>query len=335
MVHRIREWADSASAMTSGTVGGVNWQENMAPSVVNNTGRYQTAEVRKWYHPDEQGWSDWGATSSVNSQTVIKLASDQTSRAVAGRKVRLRGGSATRFATIMSASFTSETSITLQDADGSLSASMSIVGFGPAPVMIPHRIDKLDVSGTLSVGTLVVGSLPNLTVAGSATLSGTVTMLTALNVSGTLSVGGATLLNNLTVAGSATLSGTVTIKTALHVSAGARAGSVIVTDGPGGAMALFYSSNDSLAIVGGGATNSYSISVAGFVAAATAGGHGVLFVDDANTNGSPRVVINGNGPYPIVSPSFGSLTAGAMTAGRLYQFWFQGGTLALLNPSVP
>jgi hypothetical protein len=294
MTTRIREWSESAAG-NNATVAGINFAEGQLPSTVNNSARELMAQVRAWYYPDEAGWTDWGATASINSQTVVKLAGDQTAMAVQGRRVRLRGGSATRYATVLSASFTSETAITLQDSDGSLSASMSVVGLGAHPRMAPRRVDKLDVSGTVSV-------------------------------SGNLVIGG-----NVTVSGSVTLSGTVTVKTALNVGANARVAALLVATGGGAGMAMFCSDGGIGKV--GEATNSYSVSVAGFVAAATSGGHGALFVDDTNT-GPARIIINGNGPYPILTPMNSSLTASAMISGRLYQFWFQGGVLYLLNPTV-
>jgi hypothetical protein len=293
MTTRIREWSESATG-NNATVAGINFAEGQLPSTVNNSARELMAQVRAWYYPDEAGWTDWGATASMNSQTVVKLAGDQTAMAAQGRRVRLRGGSATRYATVLSASFTSETAITLQDADGSLSASMSIIGLGSHPRMTPRRVDKLDVSGTASVG-------GNLVVGGSARVDGSVTM-----------------------------SGTVTIKTGLHVSGNATAASILVTGASGNGMAIFFSSVGMGRL--GTTTNSYSVSVAGFLPIATGGGHGALFVDETNT-GPSRVVLNGNGPYPIFTPTNASLTASAMVAGRLYQFWFQGGVMYLLNPT--
>lgn len=334
MTTRIREWSQSASGNSS--PAGLNWAEGMAPSAVNNTARLQTAQIRQWYDPTEGDWIDWSATHSVASQTTFKLAGDQTALFAQGRRIRHRGGTATVYSTVLSASFTAETTVTIEDKSGSLSASMSIAGLALAPIAMPRRIDKLDVSGTLSVGTLVVSSLPNLTVTGSATLSGTVTMLTALNVSGTLSVGGNLLVaGNATIAGSVTMSGTVTLKTALNVSGTLGARVVLVTGTAfNPAMVLFanLSGIDNVAMPGA-VTNSYSISVAGFSPAASCG-HGILIFDDANTVDAPRIVINGNGPYPIVGPSFGSLTANSIVAGRIYQLWFQGGVLTLLNPSA-
>lgn len=150
----IRLWKESATANNSTNIGGsgLNWAEGQLPSTVNNTARLQTAQLRKWYSGSEAGWIDYHTTASVASQTVLKVAADVTAWAVQGRQVRVRGGSATVYATILSASFTAETSITVEDQSGSLSASMSVIGLGLLPIAAPRRVEKLDVSSTLSVG---------------------------------------------------------------------------------------------------------------------------------------------------------------------------------------
>src|SRR5215510_11800230 len=106
MTTSIRQWADSAAG-NNATVAGINFAEGQLPSTVNNSARELMAQVRQWYEPDEAGWIDYAGTASVNSQTVIKLAGDQTAAMLQGRRIRLRGGSvAARYATVLSASFT-------------------------------------------------------------------------------------------------------------------------------------------------------------------------------------------------------------------------------------
>jgi len=159
MTTSIRQWSDSAAG-NNGTVAGINFAEGQLPSTVNNSARELMAQVRQWYYPDEAGWVDWGATASVASQTLVKLAGDQTAMCMAGRRVRLRGGSvAARYASIVSASFTTETSVTLGNADGSLSASMSIAGLAAtSPNTLPSRFaGPLEVSATLSAANATFG----------------------------------------------------------------------------------------------------------------------------------------------------------------------------------
>lgn len=179
--NRLREWSDSAAGNNSTSIAGLNMAEGQLPSTVNNTLREMAAQVRQHYYPGQADWAEYGGSASIASQVVFKLATDLTADFVQGRRVRLRGGSATRYATVLSASFTSETTITIVDADGSLSASTTIAGLALAINAMPRRVDKLDISGTASVGgSAIVGG--NLSVAGSATFSGTTTIKTALIV---------------------------------------------------------------------------------------------------------------------------------------------------------
>lgn len=106
--------------------------EGMAPSAVNDSLREMMAQLRKIYTPENRGWAEHSGTNSVNSQTVVKISGDQTTDYVAGRKVRLRGGSVNRYAEIVSSSFTTETTITITNATGSLSASQTIIGVSAA-----------------------------------------------------------------------------------------------------------------------------------------------------------------------------------------------------------
>jgi hypothetical protein len=121
----LRQWSTSASGNAS--AGTVNWAEGQAPSSVNNSARQLMADIRAEYNVNDWGWVENSATVSVNSQTVFKVANDQTAQFVAGRRVRLAGGSTTNYSTVVSSSFTAETAVTIRKDSGSLSASMSIV----------------------------------------------------------------------------------------------------------------------------------------------------------------------------------------------------------------
>jgi hypothetical protein len=217
----IRQWSTTASGNSN--VSGINFSEGQNPSTVNNSARELMAQVRDEYTPERWGWVACSATASRTSETVFKLTGNQTTDYVANRKVKLTGGSTTLYATIVSSSFTTETTITITGASGSVSSSMSIAWLSavygqnlPGNVITTSGTSTftseavflatasfgsaVKVSGTLSVGgNIVAGGLlsvsgavaigAGLTVAGSATFSGTVQMLTALNVSGTLNVG--------------------------------------------------------------------------------------------------------------------------------------------------
>src|SRR5690348_16377965 len=120
---RLKDWSTSASANAS--AGGFTMAEGMAPSAVNDSIRNLMAQVRSEYVPSKWGWIEFSGTASVASQTALKITGDQTADYVAGRKVKTFGGSQIRFAEILSSSFTTETTVTITNATGSLSGSTS------------------------------------------------------------------------------------------------------------------------------------------------------------------------------------------------------------------
>jgi hypothetical protein len=124
----LRRWSQSASGNSSiaGGVNTINFAEGQAPGSVNNSAREMMAQIRSIYTPDEWGWVEHSATASVASQTAFKLAGNQTSAWTANRRWRLKSGSTTRFGTVVSSSFTTETTITVTVDSGSLSASHTL-----------------------------------------------------------------------------------------------------------------------------------------------------------------------------------------------------------------
>ena len=124
----LRKWSSSASgnASVAGGANTINFAEGQAPSSVNNSAREMMAQVRGIYTPAEWGWVEFSATASVASQTTIKLTGNQTTNWTAGRRWRLKSGSTTRYGSVVSSSFTAETTITVSVDSGSLSASHSL-----------------------------------------------------------------------------------------------------------------------------------------------------------------------------------------------------------------
>lgn len=124
----VRRWSTTASgnASIAGGVVTINFAEGQAPSTVNNSLRETLAQVRSIYKPDEWGWVECSATASVASQTTFKLTGNQTSDYTANRRTRLKSGSTTRYGTIVSSSFTTETTVTITVDSGSLSASHTL-----------------------------------------------------------------------------------------------------------------------------------------------------------------------------------------------------------------
>jgi hypothetical protein len=130
----LRKWSTTATgnASIAGGVTTINLAEGQAPSTLNNSLREALAQIRLQYRNDQSIWVEHSGTASVASQTTFKISGDQTGAYVANRKIRLTGGSTTLYAEILSASFTTETTVTIQNATGSASSSMTIAGLSAA-----------------------------------------------------------------------------------------------------------------------------------------------------------------------------------------------------------
>lgn len=167
-----RKWSQSASgnATITGGANTINWAEGMPPSAVNNSSREEMAQIRRVYRPDEWGWVEFSGTASVASQTTFRLTGNQTSDYTTGRRVRLTGGSTVNYGTIVSASFTAETTVTITKDSGSLSASMSIAAVSAAydKNTNPSFPSAVSFSATASFGASVF-------IAGAFILSGDIT----------------------------------------------------------------------------------------------------------------------------------------------------------------
>jgi hypothetical protein len=124
----LRRWSSSASgnATVTGGVNTINFAEGQTPGSVNNSAREMMAQVRSIYTPAEWGWVEHSATASVASQTAFKISGNQTTNWTAGRRWRLKSASTTRYGSVVSSSFTAETTITVTVDSGSLSASHSL-----------------------------------------------------------------------------------------------------------------------------------------------------------------------------------------------------------------
>ncbi len=135
----LRKWSTTATgnASIAGGVSTINWAEGQAPSSVNNSAREMAAQIRLQYRPSQWAWCECSATASVASQTVFKLTGNQTADYVQNRPLRLIGGSTTLYAYVLSSSFTAETTVTLQNASGSLCASMSVAALGIQAEALP------------------------------------------------------------------------------------------------------------------------------------------------------------------------------------------------------
>jgi microcystin-dependent protein len=161
----LRKWSSSASGYSSVAGGSntINFAEGQAPGSVNNSAREMMAQIRSIYAPDEWGWVEHSATASVASQTSFKLVGNQTSNWTAGRRWRLKSGSTTRYGSIVSSSYTAETTITVAVDSGSLSASHSLAALA--------AIDANHVPGTFVTSASLTTALANFSLSVSAAIT--------------------------------------------------------------------------------------------------------------------------------------------------------------------
>ena len=124
----IRKWSQTATgnATIAGGASTINWAEGQLPSTVNNSARETLAQIRQQYTEDQWLWVESSATASVASQTTFKLTGNQTAYYTANRRWRLKSASTTRYGSIVSSSFTTETTVTVTVDSGSLSASHTL-----------------------------------------------------------------------------------------------------------------------------------------------------------------------------------------------------------------
>ena len=152
----LRRWSTTATgnATVSGGVNTINFAEGQTPGSVNNSAREMMAQVRGIYNPSDWGWVENSATASVASQTTFKLAGNQTTDWVAPRRFRLKSGSSTRYGSVVSSSFTVETTITCAIDSGSLSASHSLAALSLLDNVSNHLpAIRTDASGNIGIGT--------------------------------------------------------------------------------------------------------------------------------------------------------------------------------------
>jgi hypothetical protein len=292
----IRQWSTTASGNSN--VSGINFSEGQNPSTVNNSARELMAQVRDEYTPERWGWVACSATASRTSETVFKLTGNQTTDYVANRKVKLTGGSTTLYATIVSSSFTTETTITITGASGSVSSSMSIAWLSTVYGQnLPGNV--VTTSGTTTFTSEAV-------FLATASFAQTVKMSASLQVTGP-----AILSAGLTVAGSATFSGTVQMNTALNVSGTLNVGTLLV-----GGVAPATGGMTLLGSVAFGAATTGEVKISGSWTAYVA--FKVLMVglaSSASGSAQYRAYTDG-GTTPFLS-----MTAGAMSANSVMVDW--------------
>lgn len=211
---KLGSWSTTPGSNNSTPPDG--WPEGQAPSTVNDCAREMMASVRTVFN-DAQ-YFDQNLTPTFVNATSFTVAGDQTSAIHAGRRLKIfdatAGVATTIYATVVTASFTVVTTISISADAGQLTSSLSSFALAilsnnnnSLPRNLTPSFGATTIAGTLSVsgattlkaglsveGATVLAS--TLSVSGAAVFAGATTLASTLTVSGTASV-----LGNLGVAG--------------------------------------------------------------------------------------------------------------------------------------
>lgn len=142
----IQSYSTTAASNNSASPNGA--PEGMAPSGVNDTIRQIMADIRTWYETAQ--WLNLGYTHTYVGATQFKISgTDVTAIYPVGRRVRAVGSSTgTIYGTITVSSFSTDTTITVSWASGSLSNESLTVSAG---ILTPTNNALPAISGTWTI----------------------------------------------------------------------------------------------------------------------------------------------------------------------------------------
>lgn len=145
----IKSYSQTAASNNAAVPNG--FPENMAPSGVNDAARQVMAEIRRWY--DDMLWLDLGYTYIYVSGTSFKVSgTNVAAKYPAGGRVRAIGsGTGTIYGTIVSSTFSTDTTVVIVFDSGSLSSETLAISVSPnslgnplATTFIPQHIISAD-----------------------------------------------------------------------------------------------------------------------------------------------------------------------------------------------
>lgn len=118
-----------------------NFAEGQAPSSVNDGVRDLEAALRGFYEDIE--WRDLGHTPTRTGNTTFTIAADVTATYITGRRIRCTDAS-TIYGTIVTSAYSApNTTVTIAEATGNLSASLTNVSLGYIPSNHPVPVRGL------------------------------------------------------------------------------------------------------------------------------------------------------------------------------------------------
>jgi hypothetical protein len=208
-------WSTTAGSNNSTPPDG--WPEGQAPSTVNDCAREMMAAIRTALQDID--FFDHGLSPTFINANSFSVPTDQTSRLMGGRKLKLFDA-ATIYRAIQTATFTAVTTIQLESGSA-ITASLSSFAIGvinPINSAIPGQGDGAFTASAIIANAVTVNN--TLSVSGATALNGALSVGGAAVLGTTLTVSGATVLKGaLSVGGAVDIAGAATLGSTLTVSA--------------------------------------------------------------------------------------------------------------------
>lgn len=155
----LMDW--SVSANSNSVVGSINWSENQAPSTVNNSARQMMADVADWTNNPGPEWYQYDSATYA-SGTTFTLPGNQAFRYVEGRRLRCVVTGGIFFGSVVSSTFSTNTTVTAVWDSGSLDAGLSSIKLSlVSPTAMPTKgvVQHIDNTVSISVSAAVQGAL--------------------------------------------------------------------------------------------------------------------------------------------------------------------------------
>lgn len=153
----------STTAGNNANVGSINWAEGMPPSAVNNSARQMMADVADYVNNPGPEWYQHDSAAYA-SGTTFTVAGDQTAVYLAHRRLRAVNASTTIYGSVVSATFSTNTTVTAVWDSGSLDAGLSSLKIGiiaPTNQSIPVFAPFVTQGITSDVGNVSISATTN------------------------------------------------------------------------------------------------------------------------------------------------------------------------------
>lgn len=194
---KLGRWSTTAGSNNQTPPDG--WPEGMAPSAVNDAAREMMASIRTVFNDPQ--YFDQDLTPTFINTTSFSVAGDQTSAIHAGRRLKIfdatAGVATVIYATVLTASFTAVTTISVSADGGQLSSSLSsfaIAILSNTNNSLPRGVAQFSASALGTENLTVAGTM---SVSGASVLKGALSVGGAVNFAGTLSISGTAVAANI------------------------------------------------------------------------------------------------------------------------------------------